>query len=828
MLAQDHRRVTEIAVLEAKLQETRRRHAEELLRLGAGSITMPAPRATASITMPAPRTIPAGARFPLDARGPFVTAQGSASTELPMGGTGDGRLAAALAGQRGGVPAGSLPAGTANAGGPVLASRRRDIGQRTFRLWVEDRPASQSARVYAMDESTGRRTCSDVSDASLSSMLASFRCSQGREACTESQADVDDFLHALLGGVRFVASANGAGLEMQVPAEVSASRPPATPSNYSGSGATVSSSEERGRTAACGPPTPGAQPASSLRRPDGFSQPERPRLVPSLDIDGPSQKVVPGQSTSRAVPDVASPTGPAVSQAPTLHGVPCLHHGGPRSDYAITHACSPETIAEKLTTEPARPSGRPSGRPCYSAVAASKSVHRRTVSRPQSAPNNAKRPQSARPAGRDADRNCRVEASALRKMPEERRVSMIVAALDGRASRRTRPVSAKAMKHRRVFDDGNDSIIYEDIEEEMEEASEQGEVISTEACDYGRHDAADKAHSGTGGCGSGSSSAHGSLSSRSVSQSRTPSAPPAAQADQYLQVPVASTSLLERTNKDLIREPAATTDADVSLDRQTQADVATRDVVDSAAQDPDSGWRGRDTRCYSDDCSSSTAVEPTSSLTEEPSSTAAEEPTSTAAEEPTSAASEEPTSAPAEEPTPTTAEEPASAPTEEPLGLTAVTSSPAPKALEEPGAPLLEGAADASVEMSRQPCILTGRCFPKPPPLEDKRPSTRSSGRPRVLQVIGDPCFGPDAGAGQEASPSMPSVARAGEQHVAVSAVFASLPSKRGMEQTLRQSDRASNLPAELGEPLLGASMLGHGPRASSPPPRGTARSGVL
>mmetsp|Transcript_88765 Transcript_88765/g.139057 ORF Transcript_88765/g.139057 Transcript_88765/m.139057 type:complete len:505 (+) Transcript_88765:247-1761(+) len=93
---------------------------------------------------------------------------------------------------------------------------------------------------------------------------------------------------------------------------------------------------------------------------------------------------------------------------------------------------------------------------------------RRPIVRPHSAPQSSRRPQSARLAGREAvDRaheELRLCAESSESFCTPRR-------------RRARPTSAKALKHRRVIDDGVDSIIYEDVEEEEEEASDQGERV---------------------------------------------------------------------------------------------------------------------------------------------------------------------------------------------------------------------------------------------------------------------------------------------------------------------------------------------------------------
>lgn len=85
-----------------------------------------------------------------------------------------------------------------------------------------------------------------------------------------------------------------------------------------------------------------------------------------------------------------------------------------------------------------------------------------------------------------------------------------------------RPISAKMSKHRRVLDDGFDPTIYEDLDEDADELSEQLSVSVTCEKPKGR------LHDGTGGCGSCASSVRGSIESHSAPISRPTSRPTSA------------------------------------------------------------------------------------------------------------------------------------------------------------------------------------------------------------------------------------------------------------------------------------------------------------
>lgn len=133
---------------EWKLRETRRRHIDELARLGGPKEQVwTGDRASPSEMSPAFR----------------------------------------------GGGAGRMLNGMPETAGPVLVSCRRDCGAHRIRLWVEDLASIGSARVHAIDEATGARIYKDIPDAALSRLLTIFRRSP-----TCDPDDVDDFLRAML------------------------------------------------------------------------------------------------------------------------------------------------------------------------------------------------------------------------------------------------------------------------------------------------------------------------------------------------------------------------------------------------------------------------------------------------------------------------------------------------------------------------------------------------------------------------------------------------------------------------------------------------------
>lgn len=140
---------------EWKLRETRRRHIDELARLGTSSSSDRWPRAV-----------------PTEMRDMSPVSPG-------FHGGGAGRM----------VDSCTMEAEA----GPVLVSCRRDFGAHRIRLWVEDLPSIGSARFHAIDEATGARMYRDIPDAALSRLLTVFRRSP-----TCDPDDVDDFLRAML------------------------------------------------------------------------------------------------------------------------------------------------------------------------------------------------------------------------------------------------------------------------------------------------------------------------------------------------------------------------------------------------------------------------------------------------------------------------------------------------------------------------------------------------------------------------------------------------------------------------------------------------------
>mmetsp|Transcript_56938 Transcript_56938/g.123221 ORF Transcript_56938/g.123221 Transcript_56938/m.123221 type:complete len:517 (-) Transcript_56938:150-1700(-) len=252
--------------------------------------------------------------------------------------------------------------------GPVVASERRIFGQRGFRLWVEDYPSCGGARVHAMDEAARGRAYCDLTDAQLSEMFADYKrncCHSGNSSGTE--AEVDDFLRALLDAVSIEAVAGG-GLWLRLPSSLNARAAPQA----------VPAPPKQGRLAAGRPRS-----APLARRPASARGPAKSIL---------DQMLLGGDADAKAEMD-----------------------GEGLCAFAGTSGASKQ-----------------------------------------------RRPQSARPAVTSS--SCPFPQGGQQSEEWPSRPSDTLPA--GR--RRPRPTSAKALKHRRVVDDGIDSIIYEDVEEDSE------------------------------------------------------------------------------------------------------------------------------------------------------------------------------------------------------------------------------------------------------------------------------------------------------------------------------------------------------------------------
>lgn len=494
LLEEDRRRNAEIAVLEWDLQETRRRHVEELTRFPVrdlGSVPVPA---SASARLAGRHVNPHTGKEASANTWPICPPPSHVAAGSPTGAV---RARAAQA----------TPREPGLSTGPTLATRRRHIKDRRFQLWVEDRLTSQAARIHAMDEDGSWRTHLDVPDNSLSSMLEDFRSCRERPLDVDDQADVDDFLHALLDGVNLIeAPGSGTDLQLSLPRHVDGPRSArATSKRAVGGAGPIGKSDQdqashgAGSASSCcgGSPLhnrtmlPAQVPIEEAARPP----PDRPRGCVALNLFLP-----------------AAPQRPLNARpVQTSRGTPCLLPGGPGKCASGDAACLLRADRDKanlivarpregeVATTAARHPGQTSrGRLCTSqASTSSRSSNCRVIARPQSAPNRAKRPQTGHRFVRDRDRTMKVASPAPAESP---RVS---------PSRRVRPISAKAFKHRRVWDDGDDCIIYEDVAGENEEDELGENHVATWAASK---------RGSTGGCGSRTPSAHGSVSSRSQSQ----------------------------------------------------------------------------------------------------------------------------------------------------------------------------------------------------------------------------------------------------------------------------------------------------------------------
>mmetsp|Transcript_59107 Transcript_59107/g.114028 ORF Transcript_59107/g.114028 Transcript_59107/m.114028 type:complete len:621 (+) Transcript_59107:183-2045(+) len=497
LLEEERHRNAEIAALEWKLRGTRQRHIEELVHYAAMDRSgMPG---TASATAQ-------------QVGGYVGRLTGAASSTWPS--FPPAKVAV-------GSPFGAVRARAAQttprelSTGPTLATRQRHIQGRRVQLWVEDRLASQTARFHVMDEDGSWRAHRDVPDDFLSRLFESFRHRRGGPLAVDDQVDIDDFLHALLDGIDLVEAPSGSkGPELSLPPHFNSFRSAQATPKWTGGGAGSigkldhhPTNGDAGSTSSCcggslqhnGTLLPGSAPIAAAAAAATISHPPLPQDK-HRGCAGPS-------SLSQA--ESHSPTSAWPVQATST--TPCLPWGdGPseesacfRADgYLVNLTVAASGRSELAATDLWHSGQRSHGHLCIGQMATSRrSSPCRVLARPQSAPNRrAKRPQSGYRFSLDRDRT--VRAASPVRLESSRNSS----------SRRVRPSSAKASKHRRCAeDDGNDCIIYEDVEGENEEW-EPGE----------NHLAAMEAgkRSGTGGCGS-RSSLHGSVSSRS--HSRQPS-----------------------------------------------------------------------------------------------------------------------------------------------------------------------------------------------------------------------------------------------------------------------------------------------------------------
>eukprot|EP00927_Polykrikos_kofoidii_P012503 TRINITY_DN15392_c0_g1_i1.p1 TRINITY_DN15392_c0_g1~~TRINITY_DN15392_c0_g1_i1.p1 ORF type:complete len:785 (-),score=61.12 TRINITY_DN15392_c0_g1_i1:557-2911(-) len=564
-----HQRAAEMAALEWKLRETRRRHAEEL-----ASMSIIGNRSTGGM---------------MDAAQPHATTSGLA-------------VASDAFCQRVGFGAERLS-------GPTLVTKRRVLNNHTYRLWVEDLGSAGGARVHAMDEESTIRAFSDIPDAVLSWMLATYQQSKGgQEAVSASenvQADdcVDEFLEALLGATCVLSPTHGDTLELRLPAHIPVVQPvptaPASPLERSSPvEVTMSQPLQHGQHALpkqglsntwllfpfggnCVDSTflPRGNAAVAAKRSVHDSRPAQTLPQHPCRRDGSPQECQWDGGTPRLMrvgPDGGGADAGGVDVKKCTCVVDNLLWPVPPSRVsneirAFGHDAffgvrSPGGRAGAGPTSVSTSKMRTASDAHSSISSASKPTSRRTLVRPQSAPHRAAgqvatstvtntsciaaqacagdgcaqartavcrpstrapgaaRPQSARHSGRreSGDISRLARAGGRQTWPQPPAAGAAVAVV---AARRVRPSSAKASKHRRVIDDGVDSIIYEDVEGE-EDMSEPGENVSQSVVETiiasGVEDRSARARGSTGGWSSCSSSIHGSISSRSVSRSRRP------------------------------------------------------------------------------------------------------------------------------------------------------------------------------------------------------------------------------------------------------------------------------------------------------------------
>mmetsp|Transcript_23961 Transcript_23961/g.44005 ORF Transcript_23961/g.44005 Transcript_23961/m.44005 type:complete len:527 (-) Transcript_23961:124-1704(-) len=388
------------------------------------------------------------------------------------------------------------PSNGAPMSGPTLAARRRYLALRPYRLWIEDCAGFGMARLHAAEEATGARTYTDVPDALLSSMLQRYRAVTSPDLPYDSgkqdTENIDDFLIALLDAVYLADPSDSGILELIIPPDVT---PPCAPP----------------------PPPPQAVPTPQLQ-PAQLEQTMQPMmawfapgtgtgvagLVPFFVQQWPSPQQLPAQCTPPHQDQGwknSQPSTPRQAPAqPSDSNVRRLSSGADIEDGQIsTH----DVDMGPCERTPQPPSGQSSGyrRTSFAQKPAGVPVEvqdkpmleeeARTAEAgaPHAPATSIKRPQSARIGGRGRRESVKGQGLTLLAVTSSGRAACappmgysadrpssadllaeakLLNQMHRSCLRRARPTSAKNLKHRRVADDGADSIIYEDVDAQLE------------------------------------------------------------------------------------------------------------------------------------------------------------------------------------------------------------------------------------------------------------------------------------------------------------------------------------------------------------------------
>ncbi|CAJ1364847.1 unnamed protein product [Effrenium voratum] len=100
----------------------------------------------------------------------------------------------------------------------VVAERRRQFGDRLFRLWVEDDVPGRGVRVHALDTTSFLRSCVEFSDLDVQAMFDHWFFRLARSHQNSLAAPLTQFLLCLLDAAYF--QLEGGHLRLRVPAEI--------------------------------------------------------------------------------------------------------------------------------------------------------------------------------------------------------------------------------------------------------------------------------------------------------------------------------------------------------------------------------------------------------------------------------------------------------------------------------------------------------------------------------------------------------------------------------------------------------------------------------
>lgn len=109
------------------------------------------------------------------------------------------------------------PAGLKASPDNVLVERRRTLGDREFRLWVEDLTDRGGIRIYAMDTVSFTKIHTDIKDADIQSMFNQYWWKLSRKRSGDHSQQLTDFLGTLLDSAYLEL---GTELELRIPQAV--------------------------------------------------------------------------------------------------------------------------------------------------------------------------------------------------------------------------------------------------------------------------------------------------------------------------------------------------------------------------------------------------------------------------------------------------------------------------------------------------------------------------------------------------------------------------------------------------------------------------------